>query len=285
MAIKILLAVDSSDESRSALDETASRPWPADALFDVVSVVEPSRFWKTSEHVQQSGRDAKAVADQALAKLTAASRKAVATVLFGDPKSIIPQRARETGANFIVAGSREALGSTVSGILRRAPCSMEIVRPRSSDAPSRRILLATDGSEFSDRAARSIAERPWPAGSEVRVLSAVELMVPTGYALFEPPFIDTAVLESSRAEAIKRSQSAILRARERLTAAGLNTSESVSVLLDPPKTIILNEAAEWGADVVVLGSHGHHGLDRLLLGSVSEAVATHAACSVEVIRG
>jgi nucleotide-binding universal stress UspA family protein len=36
--------------------------------------------------------------------------------------------------------------------------------------------------------------------------------------------------------------------------------------------------------LLVVGSHGLHGLDRVLLGSVSEAVAMHAHCSVEVIR-
>jgi len=60
-------------------------------------------------------------------------------------------------------------------------------------------------------------------------------------------------------------------------------SESTSVLLDTPKAIILDEAARWGADLIVFGSHGHRGLDRLL-GSVSEAVAMHAGCSVEVIH-
>ena len=48
-----------------------------------------------------------------------------------------------------------------------------------------------------------------------------------------------------------------------------------------PKTRIIDHAAHWQADVIVLGSHGRKGLDRFLLGSVSEAVARHAPCSVE----
>lgn len=48
--------------------------------------------------------------------------------------------------------------------------------------------------------------------------------------------------------------------------------------------MILDEATHWGADLIVVGSHGRRGVDRFLLGSVSEAVALHAACSVEVIR-
>jgi nucleotide-binding universal stress UspA family protein len=47
---------------------------------------------------------------------------------------------------------------------------------------------------------------------------------------------------------------------------------------------ILDSAAEWHSDVIVLGSHGRHGLDRFLLGSVSESVVRHATCSVDVVR-
>jgi len=67
-------------------------------------------------------------------------------------------------------------------------------------------------------------------------------------------------------------------------AAGLTTSESISVLAASPKELILQEAAEWAADLIVLGSHGSSGLSRFLIGSTSETVATHAACSVEVVR-
>jgi nucleotide-binding universal stress UspA family protein len=51
-----------------------------------------------------------------------------------------------------------------------------------------------------------------------------------------------------------------------------------------PKELILQDADEWGADLIVCGSHGRRGLSRFLLGSVSEAIATHAKCSVEIIR-
>jgi nucleotide-binding universal stress UspA family protein len=47
---------------------------------------------------------------------------------------------------------------------------------------------------------------------------------------------------------------------------------------------IVDRAAEWHADLIVLGSHGRHGLDRFLIGSVSEYVARHAPCSVEIVR-
>ena len=48
--------------------------------------------------------------------------------------------------------------------------------------------------------------------------------------------------------------------------------------------MILEEAREWGADLIVVGSHGRRGLERFLLGSVADSIAIHAECSVEVIR-
>jgi nucleotide-binding universal stress UspA family protein len=65
---------------------------------------------------------------------------------------------------------------------------------------------------------------------------------------------------------------------------GVSLSESISVLIESPKTVILEEARQWGADLIVLGSHGRGGMERFLMGSVAETVATHAECSVEVVR-
>jgi nucleotide-binding universal stress UspA family protein len=116
------------------------------------------------------------------------------------------------------------------------------------------------------------------------VLSAVELGMSALQGAFEIPSLDAAHLESQRAAAMQRTEEAIDSARKTLEAAGLTTSESISVLAASPKEIILQEAAVWPADWIVLGSHGSSGLSRFLIGSTSEAVATHATCSVEVFR-
>ena len=116
-------------------------------------------------------------------------------------------------------------------------------------------------------------------------MSAVQLILPAVHALFDLPFMDSQVVEDARADAMKRALEAVDRARKNLAGSNLAVSDSVSVLFENPRDIILQEAASWGADLIALGSHGRHGPDRFLLGSVSEAVAMHAACSVEIVRG
>jgi nucleotide-binding universal stress UspA family protein len=70
--------------------------------------------------------------------------------------------------------------------------------------------------------------------------------------------------------------------RERLRSAGFDASTSVRE--GDPKMVILDCATEWRTDLIVVGSHGRKGLTRFVLGSVSEAVARHAHCSVEIVR-
>jgi len=104
------------------------------------------------------------------------------------------------------------------------------------------------------------------------------------HALFEPPFVNSDEVQKAREAALLQAQNAIMAAVAILAPAGLAVSESLSVLLDGTKEVILKEASDWGADWIIVGSHGRQGTERFLMGSVSEAVAAEAACSVEVVR-
>jgi len=55
---------------------------------------------------------------------------------------------------------------------------------------------------------------------------------------------------------------------------------------EPPKyqSVIVDEAENWKADLIVVGSHGYTGIKKWLLGSVAQSVVSHAPCSVEVVR-
>jgi nucleotide-binding universal stress UspA family protein len=149
-----------------------------------------------------------------------------------------------------------------------------------------KILLATDGSEFSAKAVYSVANRPWPAKSQIRIVSVVQLLTPENQTAASPVCAEypTSLLEEVWREARARAEEAVADARKTLTTAGLNVCDCKATPVGEPRAFILDEAKAWGADLIVLGSHGRHGLDRLLMGSVAESVALHAHCSVEVVR-
>jgi general stress protein 26/nucleotide-binding universal stress UspA family protein len=142
-----------------------------------------------------------------------------------------------------------------------------------------KILLAMDDSPYSSEAVREIARRKWPAGTTVRVLSAVEDIPPPATELW---YDAGGGLETANQELTERFEQLTRRTAESLADAGLHAEPLVRH--GDPRSVIVEEAKEWGADLIVLGSHGYKGLKRLLLGSVAQAVVSHATCSVEVVR-
>lgn len=139
-----------------------------------------------------------------------------------------------------------------------------------------KILLATDGSNFSDAAALNITKQFRPQDSEVRVLSVVEPITTAATPQMSPGYYPE--LEDQKREA----RAVVERTAKMLTEAGFKVSTSVAT--GDAKRVILDEAADWRSDLIVVGSHGRKGLGRFLLGSVSEALARHATCSVEIVR-
>jgi len=290
--MNILLAVDASSASQAAVDQVAARPWPAGSQVEVLTVVETPGFLTQGLASDELKARAQHLVDSAATHLRSHQLPAKAVVAVGDPKTVILDHAAAMHADLIVVGAnglgtveRFLLGSVSRAVLRFAPCSVALVRETASAAGAGlKVLLAVDGSEGSRHATEALAARPWPSGAEVRVFSVVELGMSALQASFEIPAFDTEHLETQRAEAMKRTEEAVDSALKILEAAGLSTSESISVLAASPKELILQEAAEWPADWIVLGSHGSSGLSRFLIGSTSETVATHATCSVEVVR-
>jgi nucleotide-binding universal stress UspA family protein len=143
-----------------------------------------------------------------------------------------------------------------------------------------RILLAVDGSPCSDRAVESVAMRPWPADSQVEVLSVVHARMP---ALSDPELMIAAAHVEALAADREQAPARVRRAVEGLM--GISGISVTSQLVEGhPADAILDEADRWRPDLIVVGSHGFGPVKRRLLGSVSQAVALHAPCSVEIVR-
>ena len=142
-----------------------------------------------------------------------------------------------------------------------------------------KILVAIDGSDFSQAALQSVVARPWPQDTEVKILHVVEapsILMGREMGGYDPEF---EVVWKALREQAKRL---VEKAAEKLRRAKF--SVSTELVEGDPKSQIIDIAHEWRADMIVLGSHGRSGLGRFLMGSVSQGVVRHAHCSVEIIR-
>lgn len=148
-----------------------------------------------------------------------------------------------------------------------------------------KILLATDGSTYSDAAVQSVARRPWPPDSEVKILAVVEMHIAAQPGIWLVP--DDHYLKILH-ELQERARLAVEKAESVLTEGNTQRPEPVrissEIIVGNAKETILKQAADLNIDLIVLGSHGHNRLERMLLGSVSQAVAAQANCSVEIVR-
>jgi len=143
-----------------------------------------------------------------------------------------------------------------------------------------KILLATDGSSYTEAATRSVVSLLRTQDSEVLVLQIVEPVV-----FSTPPQMSSGYAPEMAARLqgqIEDAKESASRAAEMLRTAGFKADSRV--VEAEIRTGILDTAKEWKADLVVLGSHGEKGLRRFFLGSVSESVARHAPCSVLIVR-
>lgn len=142
-----------------------------------------------------------------------------------------------------------------------------------------KILLAVDGSKFSEAAEQSVIAQRRPHDAEVRVLHVVEppsLLVAREMGGYDQALDAAWDFEKKRADKLVAKTAELLRSR------GFKATGAVEQ--GDPASKILGIAKDWPADLIVLGSHGRKGLDRFLMGSVSEKVTRHAHCSVEIVR-
>ncbi|MBF0567586.1 MAG: universal stress protein [Nitrospirae bacterium] len=155
---------------------------------------------------------------------------------------------------------RMLMGSVTAKIIAYAPCKVLVV-PKDSEVKGERVMLATDGSSFSasaEKEAINMAKR-CPQVKSLTVLSVAQS--------------DTRLPEA---------QDIVARVK---TAAGIAGVNAITVTgVGNPYEFIINKAKELDINVILMGTHGRTGINRLLMGSVAERVVALSHCSVLVIK-
>lgn len=146
-----------------------------------------------------------------------------------------------------------------------------------------KILLAIDGSAHNKAVVDTIAGRLFSPGTKIRIVAAYEraarMMTFDTMGVSKEYYAEVA----DRA-ALKVVMNMVENAEKVLRKKTPALSITKAAIEGSPKTVILNEAEKFGANLIIVGSHGYGVVKRFLLGSVSQAVALHAKCSVEIVR-
>lgn len=313
--MRILVGYDGSRYATTAIADLRRAALPGDTEVIVLTVAD---VWlgllaENSDPIppgsrlaiEECMRTARAHVEQAMAEATALAAQGAERVrsLFPtwdvQPKAVADSPywaiigcAEELSADLVVVDShsrstiqRTILGSVSLNVLHHAECSVRIGRGNGGGvAGPVRLILGVDASVGSAAAVSSVAERRWPAGSKLRIVTATDhrLLVLMLEAASNRSVEARYRMPHPAKDPKDAAERLLAVAAEELRPTGL--SISTAIVDGDPKRMLLHEAEEWAADCIVVGAQGLTRLERLLIGSVSSSVAARARCSVEVIR-
>jgi universal stress protein E len=266
---RILAGTDGSDRAEEAVGRAAKLASVTGAALDLVYVIDTGRPHDDADVEPK----AEAVLHRAEA-IAARSVPAGAKVVAGDPAEALLEETADHAADLICVGpdagrlgGRIHVGRVAAHVLRHARCSVLVGREAGSKFPES-ILCGVDGSNTSIETA-GLAAR-------IAVASGAELRLQNVDPVFEGDEREW-TLDDDEPDPIEMESAAQV-------ARGAGARPIRERALGRPEYAILEAALRDRSDLVVVGSRGLSGVGRMLLGSVSEYVATHAHCSVLVVR-
>jgi nucleotide-binding universal stress UspA family protein len=139
-----------------------------------------------------------------------------------------------------------------------------------------KILMGVDDSTFSGDAIQAVMRQFRPESSEILILHVLQPIAFEAPPQMGPGYAPE--LQDQKAPA----HELVERVAREFEGAGFRVKTAVTI--GDVRETLIDSAAEWHADLIVVGSHGQRGLKRFLLGSVAEFVARHALCSVQIVR-
>jgi nucleotide-binding universal stress UspA family protein len=305
--VRLLVGYDGSQCGAAAIDDLRRAGLPLDQVDAIVLSIADVRpelpgpeFAKLYPEAAERARlrteeamaEAQAFSTEGRDRLMRlfAGWQAGAEVATDSPYWGLIKKAQDWPADLLVVGSRgRSVGRILFGSVSQhavlyADCAVRIGRcrtgqPGSSGAPVR-ILVGWDGSPDAELAIRAASRRQWPPGSEGRLVTGLDARLENGLlAVASTAAMGDTAVQDDRELLIQQARAA----SEKLRVGGLMVGDPVMRRGDP-KRVILEEAEAWQANCIFVGAKGLSRIERVLLGSVSSAVASRAECSVEVVR-
>ena len=307
--MRILIGYDGSDCAEAAIQDLRRAGLPKDCEALVMTVADvflpppikevdnifpmyvPAGVKRAHEHAAKAVAQACDLAEQAKAQVAKLfpDWQVCAQACADSPAWALINRADEWKADLIVVGShghtamggRLILGSVSQRVLYEAQTSVRVARGRVlADELPVQIVIGMDGSPDSYAALNAVLGRPWPGGSEVRLVVVLDTVMFLSPDPAQPEVVKW--FEVDDQNDLEELITVFEAAADRVRKAGL--SASVVFTKGNPKIALVEEAEKWNADSLFVGAKGTRGIDRLLLGSVSATAAARAHCSVEVVR-
>ena len=295
--MKVLVAVDGSDESMVAVDAVGALPMPVGSAVTVVAVIPDNdsvfgdplpaiRLVEPPDARARLLRELRERLEGIADGLRTPALSVNITIAEGRPASQIVLEAGRAKADLIVMGARGLsavqrllVGSVSSEVVDHAPCPVLVARRRSVA----RVMLASDGGPAAAAAAEFIAGCGLFVGAQIHVLSVTEPARPwwTGFAPADAAASTGSsanVVELADKRAHEATEDAVQRLRD-LDVVDMSVRGDADVV-----AAILAEADTWHPDIIVVGARNFGAAHRWLVGSVSRSILHLAEMSVLVVR-
>jgi nucleotide-binding universal stress UspA family protein len=261
--------------------------WPdGTEVLIATAVWSPFGFVSAKEASSEAARKLLTGAADIIGKHASVS-KVETKVLEGNPKTEIINLLADNKFDLLVMGSRRPsmqkllFGSVSHALLLGSPCSVRIAR-RSIVRKQRRVLVGFDGSEFCWRALSIVAGRHVPEGTEIFIVNAVPTVDESAWD--NPHVFSQEQLEQGRSRLLEIAQDGLAQAKAKLSADLPHCVITTKILNGHPRKALIAACEDYDADIIFVGTQGRNFSALIAIGSVSEAVAVGAPCTVEIIK-
>jgi len=299
--LKMLLAVDGSEYTGMAIKTLKTLKLRGKTELTIMTVVPEHTFLggitlhrimgnvaaRARAHEAQD-KKATALLQESVDLLGSTAMNVETLVARGNPAERIIEQAHQIHADLVVIGAkgttkspRFPFGSVAQKVMKYAGTSVLLVREETRRV--KRVLLATDGSPYSDAAARFLISLPLPRQSLIILVTSLQSHMA---ALVKMPTLDIEtnrrILEELRAAEEEAARSLMAKTLKQFRSKGYDVESHV--LRGEPAAEILAVARTFNPDLVVLGAKGLSGIETFLLGSVAQRVARFSRYSVLIVR-